>query len=69
MPDRICGPIPHDAGKPALFMNASAAMTNVRARGAGREASGEDFRSETWLFPLAPSPVPLDWPVEILSLL
>jgi len=42
-------------------------MANNQARGTGLEASGEDFRSETRLFPLAPSLAPLAWPVGTLS--
>ena len=48
-------------------MNTSAAIADVQARGTRPEASGEDFRSETRLFPLAPSLVPLAWPVGTIS--
>ena len=43
---------------PVLFMNISAAIANVWARGTGLGASGEDFRSEIRLFPLAPRLAP-----------
>ena len=48
-------------------MSASAVIADVQARGTGPEASGEDFRSETRLFPLAPSLAPLAWPVGTIS--
>jgi len=49
-------------------MNGSTAIADVQARGMGPEASGEDFRSETRLYPLAPRlarapthPSPIVW--------
>ena len=48
-------------------MNVSAAIADVQAKGTGLEASGEDFRSETRLFPLAPSLTPLAWTVGTIS--
>jgi hypothetical protein len=42
-------------------MSGPAALANVWARGTGPEARGEDFRSETRLFPLAPSLAPIAW--------
>ena len=40
-------------------MNASAAIARFLARGAGPEARGEDFPSETRFLPLAPRLMPL----------
>ena len=48
-------------------MNASAAIASFLARGKGPEASGEDFRSETRLFSLAPSLATMAWPVGTIS--
>ena len=42
-------------------MNTYAAIASFLARGKWLEARGEDLRSKTRLFPLAPSPVPLAW--------
>ena len=53
--------------QPGLLMNASAAIVSFPARGKWPEASGEDFRSETRLFPLAPSLAPVAWPVGAIS--
>jgi hypothetical protein len=45
-------------------MSASAEIADVQARGTGLEARGEDFLSETRLFPLTPNLAPLAWHVD-----
>jgi len=52
---------------PALFMNTSAAIADVQARGTGPKARGKDFQSKARLFPLATSLAPMAWPVCTLS--
>jgi len=42
-------------------------IASFLAKGKRLEASGEDFRSETRLFPLAISLAPLAWPVGMIS--